>query len=209
MNRLRSLREEKGLTQAEFAELMQINTAQSIGNYELGKRDISSEYLIKFSKFFGVSIEYLLGADNTKTIQGANVENLFNIPVVGKVVAGSPVLATENIEKYLPISPEMFSIDENSQLFFLHVAGESMNKIISNGSYVLVKKQKVAENGDIVVAITNDDEEATLKRYKLIDKQFVMLEPESTNSEYQPIIINLKNQSFKIVGKVIGCYKEW
>ena len=84
-----------------------------------------------------------------------------------------------------------------------------MNNIVDNGSYVLIKKQEYAENGDIVVALVNNDDEATLKRYKIIDKQFVMLEPDSSNPEFEPIIVNLKNQNFRIIGKVIGSYKEW
>ena len=112
-------------------------------------------------------------------------------------------------KKYLPISPDMFSITEEQDLFFLKVDGESMNNVVANGSYVLVKKQDYAENGNIVVALVNNNDEATLKRYKIIDNQFIMLEPDSSFTEFEPIIINLKNQNFRIIGKVIGNYKEW
>ena len=84
-----------------------------------------------------------------------------------------------------------------------------MNNVVANGSYVLVKKQDYAENGNIVVALVNNNDEATLKRYKIIDNQFIMLEPDSSFTEFEPIIINLKNQNFRIIGKVIGNYKEW
>ncbi|MBO5398399.1 MAG: helix-turn-helix domain-containing protein [Clostridia bacterium] len=208
MNRLKILREEKNLNQADVANFLNITSAAA-GQYERGVRDLSTDKLIKLANFFGVTTDYLLGISNTRVSNGADLNNLLHIPVLGKVPAGVPVLAVENIIKYLPISPDMFSIKDDQELFFLKVDGESMNNIVDNGSYVLIKKQEYAENGDIVVALVNNDDEATLKRYKIIDKQFVMLEPDSSNPEFEPIIVNLKNQNFRIIGKVIGSYKEW
>ena len=208
MNRLKILREEKNLTKTELATLLNVKS-QSIGQYERGERDLSTEKLIRFANFFGVTTDYLLGVSNTRLSDSADLNNLLHIPVLGKIPAGMPVLAVENILKYLPISPDMFSITEEQDLFFLKVDGESMNNVVANGSYVLVKKQDYAENGNIVVALVNNNDEATLKRYKIIDNQFIMLDPESSFTEFEPIIINLKNQNFRIIGKVIGNYKEW
>lgn len=208
MNRLKILREEKGLTKTELATLLNVKS-QSIGQYEREERDLSTEKLIKFANFFGVTTDYLLGISNTRLSDSADLNNLLHIPVLGKIPAGTPVLAVENILKYLPISPDMFSLTEEQDLFFLKVDGESMNNVVTNGSYVLVKKQDYAENGNIVVALVNNNDEATLKRYKIIDNQFIMLEPDSSFTEFEPIIINLKNQNFRIIGKVIGSYKEW
>lgn len=208
MNRLKILREEKNLNQVDVANFLNITSAAA-GQYERGVRDLSTDKLIKLANFFGVTTDYLLGISNTRVSNGADLNNLLHIPVLGKVPAGVPVLAVENIIKYLPISPDMFSIKDDQELFFLKVDGESMNNIVDNGSYVLIRKQEYAENGDIVVALVNNDDEATLKRYKIIDKQFVMLEPDSSNPEFEPIIVNLKNQNFRIIGKVIGSYKEW
>lgn len=208
MNRLKILREEKNLNQADVANFLNITSAAA-GQYERGVRRLSTDKLIKLANFFGVTTDYLLGISNTRVSNGADLNNLLHIPVLGKVPAGVPVLAVENIIKYLPISPDMFSIKDDQELFFLKVDGESMNNIVDNGSYVLIRKQEYAENGDIIVALVNNDDEATLKRYKIIDKQFVMLEPDSSNPEFEPIIVNLKNQNFRIIGKVIGSYKEW
>ena len=208
MNRLKILREEKNLTKTELATLLNVKS-QSIGQYERGERDLSTEKLIRFANFFGVTTDYLLGVSNTRLSDSADLNNLLHIPVLGKIPAGMPVLAVENILKYLPISPDMFSITEEQDLFFLKVDGESMNNVVANGSYVLVKKQDYAENGNIVVALVNNNDEATLKRYKIIDNQFIMLEPDSSFTEFEPIIINLKNQNFRIIGKVIGNYKDW
>ena len=203
MNRLKMLREERGLTQADLAEVIGVKTPQCIGTYELGKRDIATPYLIAFAKFFGVSTDYILGVDNNDVSKDKNLNNLLTIPVLGKIPAGKPVLAQENIKKYISISADMFSVKKASDLFFLKVSGESMNRVVANGSYVLVKKQETAENGDIVVAIANDDSEATLKRFKVIDKQFIMLEPDSSYDKFEPLVISLKANKLRILGKVI------
>ena len=208
MNRLKILREEKGLNKTELANILNIKP-QSIGQYERGERDLSTDKLVQFAEFFGVTIDYILGISNTKVSPSADLNNLLHIPVLGKVPAGTPVLASENIIKYLPISPDMFSINNAEDLFILKVDGESMNNIVPDGSYVLVRKQDYAQTGDLVIAIVNDDDEATLKRYKIIDSQFVMLEPDSSNPKFEPIIINIKNQNFRIIGKVIGSYNEF
>ena len=84
-----------------------------------------------------------------------------------------------------------------------------MNNVVPDGSYVLIKKQDYAETGDVVVAIVNGDNEATLKRFKQLDSNFVMLEPDSTLQEFTPRIINLRDTEFKIIGKVIGDFKKW
>lgn len=209
MNRLKILREEKGLTQKDIAKIIGVKTSQAVGYYERGKRDMPTKTVQTLANFFGVSSDYLLGNSNKKNSDNNNLNNLLIIPILGRIPAGKPILANENIINHIPISTDMFSVKEDSDLFFLEVSGESMNKIIQNGAYVLVKKQEVAENGDIVVAIANDDDEATLKRYKVIDKQFIMLEPESSDETFEPIVINLKTSKFKIIGKAIGSYIEY
>lgn len=116
MNRLKILREEKGLTKTELATLLNVKS-QSIGQYEREERDLSTEKLIKFANFFGVTTDYLLGISNTRLSDSADLNNLLHIPVLGKIPAGTPVLAVENILKYLPISPDMFSLTEEQDLF--------------------------------------------------------------------------------------------
>lgn len=209
MNRLKLLREEKNLLQEELGKIIGVS-GRAIGNYETENRDMSTEVLKKLSDFFGVSIDYILGnSDNKNNLQDLS-ENSFIIPIVGKVPAGEPVLAQENIEGYLPIDPMMYNLTSPDNLFFLKVVGESMNNIVKNGSFVLIRKQDYAESGDVVVALVNGDNEATLKRFKELDNpQFVMLEPDSTFSEFEPRIINLKDTEFKIIGKVIGDFKKW
>lgn len=134
---------------------------------------------------------------------------LFVIPILKKVISEKTLLEYENIEGYLPIDPIMYNISDPDGYFFLKVIDESMNKLVKNGSYVLIQKQNCAKNGDVIVSIVNGDNEATLKRYNKLNNQFVMLESVSENSFFKPITIDLKATSFKIIGKVVGDFKRW
>ncbi|MBD5087225.1 MAG: transcriptional repressor LexA [Clostridiales bacterium] len=122
---------------------------------------------------------------------------IVNIPIIGTVTAGQPILATENIEGYFPLlSEDMPSHDT----FMLHVKGESMiNAGIYDGDQILVQMQPVAENGDIVVALIDDS--VTVKTYYKEDEHF-RLQPE--NDHMEPIIVS----DLTIVGKVIGLFRK-
>lgn len=203
---LKKIRQDNDLTQEELAK--KINTSRSnIANYENDKNMPSIDILEKLSEILNCSIDFLLGKSD---IKNPNLKDkLFLIPIVGKVAAGKPILATENIEGYLPIDPLMYNLTSPNGFFFLQIQGESMNKMIKNGSFALIKKQDYAEDGDVIVAIVNGDDEATVKRYKQLNEQFVMLEPVSEDITFQPITIDLKNTKFSIIGKVIGDFKRW
>ena len=203
---IKKIRQDNNLTQEELAK--RINTSRSnIANYENDKNMPSIDILEKLSEIFNCSIDYLLGKSDIKNPDLK--DNLFLIPIVGKVAAGKPILADENIEGYLPIDPLMYHLTSPDGFFFLQIQGESMNKLIKNGSYALIKKQDYAEDGDVIVAIVNGDNEATVKRYKQLNNQFVMLEPVSEDSSFQSITIDLKNTKFSIIGKVVGDFKRW
>ena len=206
MNRIKKLREEFHMTQQELADKLS-GAKSTIAMYENETRKPSMEVLIKLSEIFNCSIDYLLGKSDVRTPDLK--DKLFLIPIVGKVAAGQPILANENIEGYLPIDPLMYNLTSPNGFFFLKIQGESMNKLIKNGSYALIKKQDYAENGDVIVAIVNGDNEATVKRYKQLNEQFIMLEPVSEDSSFQPITIDLKNTKFSIIGKVVGDFKRW
>ena len=122
-----------------------------------------------------------------------------DIPVVGVVTAGQPILAVETIEDYFPTPPDLKN--EADELFMLKVHGTSMiNAGILNGDYVIVRKQTNASNGEIVVAMTDDDE-ATVKRFYKEDGHF-RLQPE--NDAMAPIIL----EQVQILGKVVGLYRN-
>ncbi|MFQ3543239.1 transcriptional repressor LexA [Halobacillus rhizosphaerae] len=119
-------------------------------------------------------------------------------PVIGKVTAGSPITAVENIEEYVPLPDSLAGSDQNT--FVLIVQGESMIEAgILNGDMVVVRQQQTAQNGDIVVAMT-EDEEATVKRF-FKEKNHIRLQPE--NATMDPILLN----DVSILGKVVGLYR--
>ena len=138
-----------------------------------------------------------------------NIDDFSLIPVVGKIAAGQPILAEQYIEGYLPVDPNIYGMKTSDDLFYLKVAGESMNMKIKNGDFALIHKQDYAEDGDIIVAIVNSDDEATLKRYKKLNDQFVLLEPMSTDPTIEPITVDLKNTKFQIIGKAIGQFGKF
>ncbi|MBA2174019.1 transcriptional repressor LexA [Halobacillus locisalis] len=119
-------------------------------------------------------------------------------PVIGKVTAGSPITAVENIEEYVPLPSNLAGSEDNT--FVLIVQGESMIEAgILDGDMVVVRQQQTAQNGDIVVAMT-EDEEATVKRF-FKERNHIRLQPE--NATMDPIIIN----DVSILGKVVGLYR--
>ncbi|MGM0923432.1 MAG: transcriptional repressor LexA [Bacillota bacterium] len=125
--------------------------------------------------------------------------NVINVPIIGKVTAGSPITAIENVEEYFPL-PDTFAAADD-QVFMLEIMGDSMIEAgILDGDMVIVKQQKTANNGDIVVAMTEDDE-ATVKRF-FKEKDFIRLQPE--NSTMDPIIL----RNVTILGKVVGVYRN-
>ena len=116
-----------------------------------------------------------------------------NVPIIGQVADGQPLLAVENIENYFPIPTEFMP---NAETFMLKVKGDSMiNAGIFNGDKILVQKQSDAQNGDIVVALVDDS--ATVKAFYKEDGHF-RLQPE--NDTMDPIIVN----ECSILGKVFG-----
>jgi len=125
--------------------------------------------------------------------------SVVNVPVVGRVTAGQPITAIENVEEYFPLPDTLVPSEE--QVFMLEVMGDSMiDAGILDGDYVIVKQQQTANNGEIVVAMTEEDE-ATVKRF-FKEKDFIRLQPE--NPTMEPIM--LRNVS--ILGKVIGVYRH-
>lgn len=124
---------------------------------------------------------------------------VLQVPLVGKVTAGQPITAIENIEEFFPLPTTFGSLDD--QLFMLEIMGDSMIEAgILNGDYVVVKQQNSANNGDIVVAMTEEDE-ATVKRF-FKEQSYFRLQPE--NSSMEPIIVD----SVSILGKVVGVYRH-
>ncbi len=120
------------------------------------------------------------------------------VPLIGRVTAGQPVLAIENIEETYPLPSDLVGHDA---VFMLKVDGESMIQAgIFDGDYIIVRDQDVARNGDIVVALV-DGEEATVKRF-FHEKDRIRLQPE--NDRMLPIY----TRNVSVLGKVIGVYRK-
>ncbi|WP_159883436.1 transcriptional repressor LexA [Paenibacillus puerhi] len=129
---------------------------------------------------------------------GAFAVSVSRVPLIGRVTAGVPITATENIEDYFPL-PSHYVGEHN--VFMLSVIGESMIEAgIHNGDYVIVRQQQTANNGEIVVAMTEDDEATVKTFYK--ERDHIRLQPE--NPTMEPL--RLKNVS--ILGKVIGVFRN-
>ena len=210
MNRIKNLREELNMTQQELADKLD-GAKSTVAMYEKGDRKPSLEVLVKLSEIFNCSIDYILCKSdirNLKSISDSN-DSLFLIPVLGKIAAGQPILAEEYIEGYLPVDPNVYGLKTSNDLFYLRVSGQSMNLKIKNGDYALIRKQDTAEDGDIIVAIVNSDDEATLKRYKKLNEQFVLLEPMSNDPSIEAITVDLKHAKFQIIGKAIGQFGKF
>ncbi len=124
-------------------------------------------------------------------------KEMVEVPVIGKITAGAPILAVENVTDTFPIPLDFVG---NSEAFMLTVRGESMIEAgILDGDYILVKKQNTASNGEIVVALIED--EATVKTFYK-EKDHIRLQPE--NSTMDPIIV----PDCKILGKVSGVFRK-
>ncbi len=119
------------------------------------------------------------------------------VPLLGQVSAGLPILAEENIEQMYPL-PEHISFSDD--IFMLRIKGDSMiEKGILNGDLVIVRKQNTANNGEIVIALIED--EATCKTFYK-ESEYIRLQPE--NEQYEPIIV----EEVTILGRVIGLYRN-
>ena len=149
----------------------------------------------------GRTLRLLKGADNKEKVKEDknfySGREMVEVPVIGKITAGEPILAVENITDTFPIPIDFVG---NSESFMLTVRGESMIEAgILNGDYILVKKQNVANNGEIVVALIGD--EATVKTFYK-EKDHIRLQPE--NHTMDPIIV----PDCKILGKVAGVFRK-
>lgn len=130
------------------------------------------------------------------------LDNTIGLPIVGRVAAGYPVLAEENIEGKIMLDASLIS--KKDGCFGLKVRGDSMiNAGILEGDLVIISPQNNAVNGDIVVALLHD--EATLKKYQLKENK-IYLVPE--NEKYNPIEVD-ENEDFSIIGKVIGVFRTY
>ena len=208
-NNLKRLRKKRGLTLEELAD--QINAKYNtnfnksmISKWENGyEAKLSSVKVL--SLFFNVTLNEILGFN--EEILEKDEDNI-KIPIVGVISAGEPIIAEENIIGYAS-KPPMSKLTKNSlkDLFYLRVKGDSMDRHYPDGSYVLVRKNIMIQNGDNAVVLINDENEAVLKKVKIEDNYLTLI-PVSNNEEHLPRTIDLNKTTVKFIGKVIGCFLD-
>ena len=197
------LRKRKGLSQQELANTLKISRS-AIGMYETGKREPDLETLEVFADFYNVDMNTLTGKAPVKkqtnklpdTAVPVDFSHLKRIPILGRIAAGAPIYAEENIEGYT-----FTDLNGGAEYFALRVHGDSMNAVrIYDGDLVIVRKQDIVENGEIAAVLI--EQEATLKRFSR-SGDIITLMPQSTNPEHKPLVYNLKDTSVKILGLVV------
>lgn len=195
----------KGMKPTELAIRVGVNRS-TISRYLNGTRKISMDELPKFASALGVTPTELLIKDEEMPMPAAtNLQPIkletVQIPILGTIACGAPMLAAENIEGY------MYEFADNlpkGKLYGLIAKGDSMEPTIPNGSHVLIREQNEVEYGEIAAVLVNGDTEATLKRVKR-QGDTVFLMPD--NPKYEPYIVNESNTA-KIVGKAIRVTKD-
>lgn len=201
--RIKQLRLEHQWTQEYVCEQLNISSG-ALSRYETGMYEPKSLELVKdFAKLFDVSTDYLLGKSDIRNPEKtSNIsDKIYMCPVYGQIPAGEPNWAEECIEGSLPLDPNLMNIVDPEECYFLRVNGESMNKIIKNGAYALIRKADWVENGDIAVVLVNGYD-ATLKKFTK-NNDVVVLEPMSNDPSFQTQIYT-KDTPIKIIGKYIG-----
>ena len=197
--RLKELREKAGYSQYSFAD--KFGVAQStVGSWESGKREPNFETMQRLADFFGVSVDYLLGRDSIPDGPPAPSRPGSKwIPVLGRVAAGTPIEAVEDILDYEEIDAQTAASGEH---FALQIKGQSMEPKISDGDVVIVRKQDDCDSGDVAVVMVNGDE-ATVKRIKK-EPAGIMLIP--NNPAYEPKFYSndeIESLPVRIIGKVV------
>jgi len=201
--KLRQLRHLEGWTTEEVAKKIGV-AKQTYNHYENEKRKPGLTTIRKLAEVYGVDLDQIFGEELIKEEEATYKVN-GNIPIIGDIAAGTPLLAEQNIIGYAP-APPMINI-ENRNVFYLKVKGDSMNREFDDGSYVLVDRDLQVEKGEIAALMLNGDE-ATVKKVSWDDNFFTLI-PMSYNEEHYPQVINLEEEDVKIIGKVIGAYKTY
>jgi repressor LexA len=196
--RLRQLRKERNLTQAELARILAV-TQQAVGKWENGHSLPDAGMLVRLRRYFEVSLDFLLGEENYPD-RSVN-RNRQLIPVIGTVRAGYGSLA---FEEDLGLEPAGLQPEED--YFYLLVKGSSMAPRIQEGDLALVRRQAALDDGDLGVIVYGDGE-GTIKCFRRKGAA-VVLQP--FNSAYEPMILTREDlEQLYIVGRVVETRARW
>ncbi|MBQ9468652.1 MAG: helix-turn-helix domain-containing protein [Clostridia bacterium] len=187
--KLKEIRKEHGLTQIDLAKKLGVASG-TVGNWESGKREPDYERISQIADLFNVSVDWLLGS-TSREIQ--------RIPVYGKVAAGIPIEAIENIEDYEEIDVSRMP---KGQYIALMIRGNSMEPRMRDGDVVIVRLQDDCETGDTAVMLVNGGD-ATCKRIKKTPEGIFLI---STNPAYDPMFFSneqIADLPVRTLGKVV------
>lgn len=198
--KLKELRKQYGITQEKLSKYLDVSRT-TISMWESGNNQPDNDTLIKLAKFFGVSIDYLIGNElpNTKSKKG------IRIPVYGRVAAGIPIDAIEDILDYEEITEDEA---RKGEYFALQIKGQSMEPRIYDKDVVIVRRQSDVDNGDIAIVLVNG-EEATCKKIKKTPEG-VMLIP--LNPNYETMFYSnkeIEQLPVIVLGKVVECRSKF
>lgn len=210
---LRVLRTRNNLTQKELGIAVGLSES-TIGMYERGHREPDFETLEAFADYFNVDMDYLTGRSSVERIHPVTIEcpqpipGAFEvpatkrIPLLGRIAAGLPLYAEENMEGYIWTDK-----NHGAEYFGLRVIGDSMNAAgIKDGDVVVVRKQEELNPNEIGVILVDDS--ATIKRMQR-KGSLVILNPQSTNPDNTPQMYDLKEHTIKVIGKVVESRTEY
>ena len=211
MNRLKQLRKSHGITQDELGEILGVQKA-AICKYETGRVPLPQEAIKKLCDHFSVTADHLLGLDSAPEAPSRQVPPLFKqksaaslpglmpigetvgVPLVGRVHAGLPILADENITDYIGVPANDVTAGE---YFYMEVEGDCMvGEYIPEGALVLVRLQHRVENGQIAVVRVED--EVLLRKVKYMNSALMLI---PANTKYEPMIV--PGEMAEIVGRVV------
>lgn len=192
---LEELRDERNLSISELARRTGM-AKSAVSRYFNRTREFPLNRVNEFARALNVKPEYILGLDFPKPSNMVKMEKIINVPVIGVIAAGTPILAEQNIEEYIPV---LASMVPSGDLMCLSVDGDSMAPGIPNQSNVIIRLQQDVEEGEIAAVLLNGDTEATLKRVKRQNGMMMLI---SDNQNYQPIIVT-KDFPARIIGKAV------
>lgn len=200
--RIREKREAIGMTQEELASKLGYKNKSSIAKIETGANDIIQSKVVEFANILDTTVAYLMGWDEPSV--GSHKKGV-KINVLGRVAAGIPIEAIEDIIDTEEISEELAKTGE---FFGLRIKGDSMTPAICNGDTVIVRQQDDADTGDIVIATINGDE-ATCKRLRKYQGGIELI---SINPGYKPFEFTneeIQSKPVKIIGKVVESRRKF
>lgn len=196
-DKIRTLRKQLGLTQTELGEKLGVKT-NAVSKWECGRvEDIPTSKIKAMATLFEVPPSYLIDDQLPAGATPVDLPSLHRVPILGRIAAGLPLYAEQNIEGYT-----LTDLNGGAEYFALRVTGDSMNAMrIQEGDLLMVRRQDTVENGEVAVVMVGESD-ATVKRFYATNNT-VTLMPQSTNPKHQPQIYDVKKTTIQVLGKVV------